>query len=154
LNTWKVILATLVIFVAGLVTGVLVVWHSGNVFASPSQRQPGTPHPGPVVSPYGLRLDFLRRVERDLNLTAAQREQIDKLLRESQERSRKIMEPVAPQIREELDQTRQEFRKVLTPEQGAKFDELLKHPLHRQDQQHHQGTPREGASDGRVQTNL
>jgi hypothetical protein len=154
LNTWKVILATIVIFIAGLVTGALVVWHSGRLFSTPSQHPPGAPRPGPVVSPGGLRLDFLRRVERDLNLTAAQHEQIDKLLKESQERSRKIMEPVAPQIHEELEHTREEFRNVLTPEQRVKFDELLKHPLHRQDQQHHQGTPREGAPDSRVQTNL
>jgi len=148
LNTWKVILATIVIFVAGLVTGALVVWHSGQLFSTPSQHQPGAPRPTPVVSPGGLRLDLLRRMQRDLHLTAAQHEEIDKLLKESQERSRKIMEPVAPQIRDELARTREEFRKVLTPEQRARFDELLEHQ-HRQDPQH-----RPGASDNRVQTNL
>ena len=38
--------------------------------------------------------------------------------------------------------------KQLTPEQKARFEELLKHPLHRQDQQHR------SAPDNRVQTNL
>jgi Spy/CpxP family protein refolding chaperone len=96
-----------------------------------------------------LRLDFLRRVQRDLNLTADQHEQVDKLLKESQERSRKIMEPVASQIRDELATTREEFRKILTPEQRERFDDLLKHQ-HRPDQQHHPANP----PDGRVQTNL
>lgn len=101
-----------------------------------------------MVSPGGLRLDFLRRVQRDLNLTADQHEQIDKLLKESQERSRIIMEPVAPQIREELARTRDEFRKILTPEQRDHFDDLLKHQQqHRPDQQHR-------PAPDRVQTNL
>jgi Spy/CpxP family protein refolding chaperone len=153
-NTWKVILATLVIFVAGLVTGAVVVWHSERLFSNPSQHQTTPPHPGPAVSTGGLRLDFLRRMQRDLNLSAAQNKEIDKLLKESQERSRIIMEPVAPQIREELARTREEFRKVLTPEQQARFEELLKHPPHRPDQQHRSGPPHDGAPDGRVQTNL
>ena len=153
MNTWKVILATIVIFVAGLVTGALVVWHSGNLFSTTSQHQPASPRPVPVVSPGGLRLELLRRMQRDLNLTTNQHEQIDKILKESQERSRKIMEPVAPQIREELARTRDEFRAVLTPEQQKRFDDLLKHQPHRPDQQHRPGTPREGTSD-RVQTNL
>jgi Spy/CpxP family protein refolding chaperone len=150
LNTWKVILATIVIFVAGLVTGVLVVWHSERLFSTPAQHPASVPHPGPAVSPGGLRLDLLRRMQRDLNLTADQHEQIDKILKESQERSKKIMEPVAPQIREELNRTREEFRNVLTPEQRAKFDEMLKRQGHRPDQQHRPGTP----PDNRVQTNL
>lgn len=147
MNTWKVILATLVIFVAGVVTGAVVVWHSQHLIVQPSPHQNATAHPGPVVSPGGLRLEFLRRIQRDLNLTADQHEQIDKLLKESQERSRKIMEPVAPQIREELAHTRDEFRKILTPEQREHFDDLLKHQ-HRPDQQHR------SAPDNRVQTNL
>lgn len=150
MNIGKVILATLAIFVAGLVTGALVVWHSDRLFMTPAQHPSSVPHPGPAVSPGGLRLDLLRRMERDLNLTADQHEQIDKILMDSQERSKKIMEPVAPAIRDELARTRDEFRKVLTPEQGAKFDELLKHQPSRRDQQRRSGT----GPDSRVQTNL
>jgi Spy/CpxP family protein refolding chaperone len=153
LNIWKVILATIVIFVAGLVTGALVVWHSERLFSTPAQHPTIAPHPGPAVSPGGLRLDLLRRMQRDLNLTADQHEQIEKILKESQERSRKIMKPVAQPIRDELARTRDEFRKVLTPEQRAKFDELLKHQ-HRPDPQHRPGAPHDGAPDSRVQTNL
>lgn len=147
MNIWKVILATLVIFVAGLVTGVLVVWHSEHLFSASSPHPTASPRPTPAVSPGGLRLELLRRMQRDLNLTAAQHKQIDKILTDSQERSRKIMEPVAPAIREELAKTREEFRNVLTPEQRAKFDELIKHPQHR-------SGPHEGGPDNRVQTNL
>ena len=73
-----------------------------------------------------MRIDILRRLERDLDLMPDQKERIDKIIRESQERSHQIMEPVAPQLREELQQTRDRFRAVLTPPQQARFDAMLK----------------------------
>jgi len=111
-NTWKVIVATIVIFVTGAVTGALIVGHSIH------------PRPGPG----GVRLEFLRRMERDLDLTKEQREKTDKILKESQEQTRRIMEPVAPALHAELQRTKEEFRQVLTPAQQARFDQLLKHP--------------------------
>jgi Spy/CpxP family protein refolding chaperone len=110
-NAWKVILATIVIFAAGALTGALVV------------RLPTHPRQGPG----GMRLDFLRRVERDLDLTPEQRERIDKILKESQEHTSKIMEPIAPALHAELQRTKEEFRQALTPQQQARFDQLLKH---------------------------
>jgi Spy/CpxP family protein refolding chaperone len=127
-NTWKVILATLVIFVAGLVTGAVVVWHSGRVFL-PSRQRPGG-HPVQQINPGGMRIELLRRMQRELDLTPEQHAKIEKLLKESQERTRKIMEPVAPQLREELRHTREAFRTVLTPEQQQRFDQLLRRPHH------------------------
>src|SRR2546430_9015727 len=59
---------------------------------------------------------FRSRAERELNLTLEQRERIDKLIKESQERTKKIMEPVAPRLREEVQRTKDEFVEVLTPE--------------------------------------
>lgn len=112
MNTWKVILATMVIFAAGAFTGALLVRHSVH-----ARQGPG-----------GIRLEFLRRMERDLDLTAQQRERIDKILKESQEQTRRIMEPVSPALHAELQRTKDEFRQVLTPEQQARFDQLLKHP--------------------------
>lgn len=125
MNTWRVIFATVVIFGAGVVTGGLLVKYS---VAQPPSRQQRSQANRPIqpISAGGLRIEFLRRVERDLALTADQREQIDKIITASQERSKKIMEPVNPKIREELQQTRDQFRAVLNPEQKIRFDELLK----------------------------
>jgi Spy/CpxP family protein refolding chaperone len=92
------------------------------------------------ISAGGIRIEFLRRAERDLNLTPAQREQADKILAASQERSKKIMEPVQPKIREELQDTREQFRAVLTAEQKTRFDELLKQQ--QQQQRQHRPPPR------------
>jgi Spy/CpxP family protein refolding chaperone len=78
------------------------------------------------VSAGGQRYEFLRRATRDLELTPAQRAQVDRVLKEAQERSRRIMEPVGPQLREELQRTKEQFRDLLTPQQRARFDEVLK----------------------------
>ena len=116
----------MLIFGTGVVTGGLLV--------SKSDRG-RTPRPGPAAitrqtpnSPGGMRLDLLRRMERELDLSVEQRELVDKIIKESQERTRKIMEPVAPQMRDELQLTRDRFRAVLTPEQRQRFDELSKQP--------------------------
>jgi hypothetical protein len=130
-NTWKVIFATVVIFGAGVVTGGLLVKYS--VVQNPPRPRSQNNRPIQTISAGGIRIEFLRRVERDLNLTSGQREQVDKILAASQERSKKIMEPVTPKIREELQQTREQFRGILNPEQKIRFDELLK-----QQQQQHQ----------------
>ena len=134
MNTWKVIFATVIIFGAGVVTGGLLVKYS---IQTPLRPQ----HPVNRVQPIsagGLRIEFLRRVERDLNLTPDQREQVDKILVASQERSKKIMEPVTPKIREELQQTREQFRAVLNPEQKIRFDESLKQQQQQQQRQRDQ----------------
>ena len=80
-----------------------------------------------------MRIELLRRMERDLDLDPRQHAQIDKLLTESQERIRKIMEPVAPEMNEELQNTREQFRALLNSAQQVRFDALLKQQQHPRD---------------------
>lgn len=82
-----------------------------------------TLHP-PV--PGGYRLEFLRRAQRELNLTAEQRERVDKIFSQSQERTKRLMEPIASDLQDELDRAKREFSEILTPPQRARLDELLK----------------------------
>jgi len=131
-NTWKVIFATMVIFGAGVVTGGLLV--KGTMLAQrPKPAHPNAANRSIPTAPGFARVEFLRRAERDLNLTPEQREQADKLIAASQERTKKIMEPVSPKIREELQQTKDQFRALLTPEQQTQFDEMLKKSSHSRD---------------------
>ncbi len=125
MNNWKVIFATMLIFGTGVVTGGLLVHHSERMRPVHPQHAQAPKAPAQSFAG-GLRLDFLRRAERELDLTTGQRERIDLILKESQERTRLLMEPIAPRIREELQRTKDEFRAALLPEQQAKFDELLK----------------------------
>jgi Spy/CpxP family protein refolding chaperone len=53
------------------------------------------------------------------------------------------METVEPHRREELKRTIDEFRRVLTPEQQKRFDELLKQQQQRSRDQRKAGPPRE-----------
>jgi hypothetical protein len=124
-NTWKVILATLVIFIAGIVTGGLLVRYTeqnaprrGERAAAPRLAQPGAA---------GLvRMEFLKRVQKELDLTPDQHQRVDKMLKEHQEQIKKIVEPIEPDIQEEVQTAKDEFLETLTPTQRARFDELLK----------------------------
>ena len=125
MNNWKVILATMVIFGTGVVTGGLLVNRS-DTMRGPRQHPPNAQRPSVPYSPGGMRVELLKRMSRELDLTPGQHEKIDHLLKESQERTRKLMEPIAPQLREEMERTREEFRRALTPEQQIRFDESLR----------------------------
>ncbi len=124
----------MVIFGAGVLTGGVLSWRLQDAGLARRSHRASQP-----ASPGGWRFEFLRRAQRDLDLSPQQRERVDKILKESQERMRSVMEPVAPQIRAEMQRAKDEFRSVLTPEQQKRFDELLKKPPHPRDQRRQQG---------------
>ncbi len=122
-NAWKIILATMVIFGTGVVTGGLLVLHADR--ARPRVARPApVVRPGQQNSPGNMRLEFLRRMERELGLTPEQQKRVDALIKESQERTKRLMEPVSPQLRQEVQRAREEFRDLLTPEQRKRFDDI------------------------------
>ena len=136
----------MVIFGAGVVTGALVFQFVPGLVGPRHQRPAWVSRSAEFWSPGGMRLEFLRRIQRELDLTAEQRERIDKLLKQSQERTRKIMEPIGPQLHGEIQRAKSEFREALTPEQQTRFDQLLK-------QQQHFREHRSGAHPGPALTN-
>jgi len=112
---WKVILAAVVIFSAGAVTGGLTV-----KLKSQAPRNISRTYPSP--SSARPRGDLADRMQKELNLTPAQREDIDRILRESKERTKKIWESAHDESRN----LRNNIRGVLTPEQRAPFEEVFK----------------------------
>jgi hypothetical protein len=145
-NTWKVILATLVIFGAGVITGGLLVAHSERL--RPHRLQHPTPQRAAQTgsnSAGGLRFDFLRRAQRELNLSADQQMRIDGVLTESQEHTRSLM-------RDEVQKTKEAFRAVLTPEQQTRFDDLLKQQQRAREQRRSQ-TGRSHPAENQVSSN-
>jgi Spy/CpxP family protein refolding chaperone len=118
MKAWKVILATLVIFCAGLVVGGLV------------EKQIAAAAPLPPVTgsrPGQTRLTLLlHRMDRELALTPDQHAQIEKIVSVCQERTRDLYRPVAVEISRQTASACEQIRALLTPDQQAKFDILSK----------------------------
>lgn len=127
MNTWKVILATLVIFGAGVVTGGLLVSytvHSNLVVTAPRPISGATVQ---GTNPWMQRArDLLRRMDRELDLTPEQHQRIEKLIAESAERTRALWKPIAPQMNKEMQMLHRDIRDELNSDQRSKFDELFK----------------------------
>jgi Spy/CpxP family protein refolding chaperone len=145
-SPWKVILATMVIFACGVITGgvftrTMVVKTdssvpSSNVITSvaatnsnsTSNSISGTTNRNPMVAPVMQmqRAEFLKRLEKQLDLTPAQHDEVAKIMRASQDRTQPLGNEIAPQMNDELKRVRDEIREVLTPEQRRKYQEALR----------------------------
>jgi len=147
MNSWKIILAAVVIFGAGVVTGGLLVkcvdrTHQAHrppleVTAPPQtggHDQPPRPGDLPKLRPpemWGKEgKDFVRKLDHALQLTPDQREVIHKIIADGQKRNGEIWSNAVPQMRHVMQEVTQHIREQLTPEQQKQFEELLKqlHP--------------------------
>jgi hypothetical protein len=126
-NNWRVIFATVVIFGAGVITGGLLVDYVQDSH-KPGHKLAGKSRPAntnqvvrptdagkPSKLPEMLSKQFLQRLDKDLHLAPEQHEAIEKIIAASQNRMRVVMQ-----------ESQQEIRGVLTPEQRLQFDELMK----------------------------
>ncbi|NJN05358.1 MAG: hypothetical protein HC814_01685 [Rhodobacteraceae bacterium] len=105
MKEWKVILATLVIFSAGVVTGGLLVRQTMRPAGRPfpgfnsNPVQPGQPGQfGQRVQPNEQRMEYLRHITRQLELAPDQRDKIETIIRDSQQRTKS---PVGTRLRED-----------------------------------------------------
>jgi Spy/CpxP family protein refolding chaperone len=117
---WKVILAAVVIFGAGIVTGALTKHLQSSQSPAEAKHRPG--HAFSSDHQDQKRIQFLARMDQELDLSPEQRQRIEEILQESQER-------MASLPREEFRRVRQEIKAELTPEQLAYFEEHFK-PKH------------------------
>jgi Spy/CpxP family protein refolding chaperone len=118
----------MVIFGCGVVTGALLMkteLPAAGVPAEPAQHPSASTNQPPPFAQI-QRLEFLRRMQKQLDLTPGQRDEIAKIMKASQERSRLLWDQIAPQMHVELKRVREEIRQVLTPDQQKQMDELLK----------------------------
>jgi hypothetical protein len=113
---WKVILATIVIFIAGAFAGGMVVKSRTLV---PAQPQPPIP---PILA----QQRFQQKLKRELQLTGDVTNRIDKIFAESNPRIKIIWDLLNPEMQKELKEVRDAIRAELTPEQREKFEQLLK----------------------------
>ena len=154
MNYWKVILATVVIFAAGVVTGGLLVNYVAHTHPRNLHRAPppvailprtNSPASGDTNSPTLPRLtellkprlpelwskEFVAHLNDALELTPEQRDKIQKIIAEGQELNHSIWTNNAAQMRKVMQDARQQIREELTPEQRKQFEDLMKRPMRR-----------------------
>jgi Spy/CpxP family protein refolding chaperone len=144
-NYWKVILATVVIFGTGVLTGGLLVnYVSHSHFKGSGSRRPpanvavhapannAAPNrlpelPAPRMAER-MGKQFVQQLNDTLQLTPEQREKIGKIISDGQDRNREIWTNVAPKMRTVMQEVNQQIRAELTAEQLVQFEDLLKRP--------------------------
>ena len=137
MKSWSLIFATIVIFGAGVITGGLLVDHVKHpTYNRPSHPQPPqlAPNetgdmPGPLRAQM-LNKQFVGQLDDELQLTKQQREQIQKIISDGQQRTRDLWKLVGPQFQLVSRDTRQQIKNVLTPEQRKQFEILMKQQRH------------------------
>lgn len=117
---WKVILAFAGVFIAGAIFGGAL---------APRWLSYGHP-PGPAAQPGrggllgGPRM--LERLERELELTPAQKEKIAPIVARMEDETRRMRRESVQQFRAAMDKTNAEIAAELTPAQRAKLEDLRK----------------------------
>ncbi len=146
MNFWKVILATVVIFGAGVFTGGLLV----NSVQHPHSRSTHRPaatvetHETPARTnslaslsrpsrtPEILGTNFVQQLDDALQLTPDQRASIQKIIADGQERNHEIWTNNSAQMRAVIQDVRHRVRETLTADQQKLFEELMKRTPRRQ----------------------
>ena len=116
MKVWKVILAALVIFAAGVVTGGLTV--------RLNLQQPPTPAAPAGFGIMRQRGELLDRMQRQLYLNPTQRDHIEKIIRDSHEHMRQLWDSIAPQAQEERRHVHELIRAELNQDQQKLFDQM------------------------------
>lgn len=111
-----VILATVVIFAAGVITGALVI-------------RRGT-QPVEISQPFWTRFEATRRaIDHMPDLTPEQRGRLHQILRDKQELIAEYFRILEPDAQQVFRSMREEIREELSPAQRQRFDELNRRRL-------------------------
>jgi hypothetical protein len=114
MNRTKVAAGIILIFVLGCLAGSLAVQLYHRQESRDAHRRHRTPEE---------RVDFImKRLDRDLDLTAQQAADIRPIVETNEKAISEIKERVAPEIRGILDKGFSAIRKILTPVQQRKLD--------------------------------
>lgn len=112
-TTVVAVLVLLVTFAAGICVGVfgahLAILHGGR---------------GPAFPP---AIAMVNRLDRRLDLTPAQRTQVEQIIRRHHASISAIWSGLHPQVRKELAEANDEISRILTPEQRRKFEAMKLH---------------------------
>jgi Spy/CpxP family protein refolding chaperone len=140
---WQALAALAGLFVLGVVSGAL---GAHLYYARALERPPGPPpFFAPLMGP---------RLERMLDLTPVQRDEVRIILEESRRDAEALRGDLAPRLRELMERSHRRIDELLTPEQRRRFDELRRSHRRREERflggrggrrhQHRPGPPPHG----------
>ena len=114
---WKVVLAFLGVFVAGIFSGAMLGVRFGRHLMPPGNHAPGGQNFGPQV---------MKRFEEQLELTPEQTTQIGPIVERTQVEVQRLRKENVREMTKVMDQMHTEVSAILTPEQRVKLEELRK----------------------------
>ena len=82
-----------------------------------------------TIPPFAMHA-IVNRLDRRLDLTDAQRKQIEEILRRRHAKINAMWTDVRPRVRAEIEATNAEIVRVLNPKQRAKYEKMRMHLLH------------------------
>lgn len=123
-------LATMVIFACGVITGSLLTRNWSNPTPAITATLPTattSTNKAAAMPLVGMqRPEFLRRLDRQLDLTPQQHDDIARIIKESHQRTQRIWQQIAPEMTDELKRVREDIRLVLTPEQRKRWNQMMR----------------------------
>jgi Spy/CpxP family protein refolding chaperone len=122
MKRWQALVALAALFVLGVVSGAL---GAHLYYARSLERPPGPP---PFLAP-----PMGHRLERQLQLSLEQRQELRRVLAESRHEAEALRRDLAPRLREMRQRTDERIRELLTPEQRERFERLQHRLRHRSD---------------------
>jgi len=124
-NNYKfwIALSFLAIFVAGLVSGVVLERH---FLDKKPRREHRTSHAGPREGSREGENRFLDRMAQELSLTAEQKLQMQDIFKNSEERIKNLRGKIDEQYRALRVQFIEEIKSILTEEQIKKYDAMIR----------------------------
>ena len=133
-NAWKPILAAVVIFAAGVVTGNFMVDRGES---KPPRAFPREHGPRNAAHRPGSRMEgqlnwLMKRIQRDLHLNDAQAAKVESAFKASREEVKLCWEEMRPRMRASTEKLKETLRGDLTEEQIAKFEKFLRPPAMRE----------------------
>lgn len=112
----KVIVGVLLVFLLGVVTGVLgtgiMIRHGIRKF---TQRSPDSSHTSL----------FMKKLSRELNLTETQKPDVEKIVEEAEVEIRDMIRNSRGEFEKIMQQRHAQLRELLTPEQQQQLDEMF-----------------------------
>ena len=155
-NFWKIVLATIVMYGAGVTTGGLLVSHIDRGRLDNNSRPPMPFGTNATMRPFGpegrgggrgmgmefqflrprqpdmLDTNFVKQLDDALKLTQTQQDSIRKIIAEGQDRNHAIWTNNAEQMREVTMDVRHRIRELLNADQQKQYEELMKRVPRRQ----------------------